>query len=99
MSALILRHGYAINSGPRNRNYWTGGLAVTRKINPRQLLGVEANRQSPDTVGTRASTSLGLGAIYQLLKPFRPLASGGPTLEDGGSPAGFYAFLALGLGF
>ena len=91
--------GYAINPGSSNRNYWTGGLAVTRQINPRLLLGVEANRQGSDTVGGRASTSFGLGAIYQLPKPFRLLASGGPTLEDGGGAAGFHAFLALGLDF
>jgi hypothetical protein len=56
-------------------------------------------RQGADTVGGNGSTSLGIGAIYQMKAPFRLLASGGPTFEDGGGAAGFHAFLALGLDF
>ena len=63
------------------------------------MLGVEADRQGADTVGGSATTSLGLGAIYQLNTPFRLLASGGPTFEDGGGAAGFHAFVALGMDF
>jgi Putative MetA-pathway of phenol degradation len=89
--------GYAINPGAGNRDYWTGGAAVTRKFGERLTIGVEADRQGPDTVGGRASTSLGIGAIYQLKAPFRLLASGGPTFEDGDPRAGFHMFLALGV--
>ena len=64
-----------------NRDYWTGGVAVTRQFGERLLVGVEADRQGPDTVGGRASTSLGLGAIYDLPGPLRLLASGGPTFD------------------
>ncbi len=91
--------GYAINPGEGNRDYWTGGIAVTRQVTPKLLIGVEADRQGADTVGGNGSTSLGIGAIYQLKVPFRLLASGGPTFEDGGGAAGFHAFLALGLDF
>jgi len=91
--------GYAINPGVGNQNYWTGGAAVTRRFGERLLLGGEADRQGADTIGGRASTSLGLGGIYQLKAPFRLLASGGPTFEDHGGPTGFHAFLALGLDF
>ncbi|MFL6846697.1 MAG: hypothetical protein ACJ8ER_17670 [Allosphingosinicella sp.] len=90
--------GYAINPGPGNRDYWTGGVALTRRLGKRLLLGVEADRQGPDTIGGRASTSLGLGTIYDLPGPLRLLASGGPTLEDGGVN-GFHAFAAVGLDF
>lgn len=90
--------GYAVNPGSGNRDYWTGGLAVTRQLGKRLLVGVEADRQGPDTVGGRASTSLGLGAIVDLSGPFRLLASGGPTWTDGGG-SGFHAFAALGLDF
>jgi hypothetical protein len=61
------------------------------------LLGIEAERQGAETVGGNGSTSLGLGAIYQLKAPFRLLASGGPTFEDSGGAAGFHIFLAHGL--
>jgi Putative MetA-pathway of phenol degradation len=91
--------GYAINPGVDNRDYWTGGLALTRRFSDSLLFGLEANRQSADTVGGHASTSLGLGAIYQLKAPFRLLASGGPTFEDHDGTAHFHAFLALGLDF
>ena len=89
--------GYAINPGQGNRDYWTGGIAVSRQFTERLMIGVEAARQGADTVGGNGSTSLGIGAIYQLKAPFRLLASGGPTFEDGGGTAGFHMFLALGL--
>lgn len=91
--------GYAINPGVGNRNYWTGGIAVSRQMTSKLLLGIEAERQGADTIGGNGSTSLGLGAIYQLKAPFRLLASGGPTFEDGGGAAGFHIFMALGLDF
>jgi hypothetical protein len=90
--------GYAINPGAGNRDYWTGGVALTRQLGKRLLVGVEADRQGPDTIGGRASTSLGLGATYDLPGPLRLLASGGPTLEDGGTH-GFHAFAAVGVDF
>jgi len=90
--------GYAINPGAGNRNYGTAGVALTRRFGERLLLGIEADRQGPDVVGGRASTSLGAGMIYDLPGPFRLLASGGPTFEDGGAH-GFHSFVALGLDF
>lgn len=91
--------GYAINPGAGNRDYWTGGIAVSRQLGDRFLLGVEVNRQGAATVGAEPSTSLGLGAIYQFKAPFRLLASGGPTFEEHGGAAGFHSFIALGLDF
>jgi hypothetical protein len=91
--------GYAINPGPGNRDYWTGGVAVTNQIGERLLLGVEADWQGADTIGGKGATSLGVGLIYRLKAPFRLLASGGPTFEDGGGPAGYHGFVALGLDF
>lgn len=90
--------GYAINPGAGNRDFWTGGVAVTHRLGERLLVGVEADRAGPETADGRASTSLGLGAIYDLPGPLRLLASGGPTFEDGGTE-GFHAFAALGLDF
>jgi hypothetical protein len=91
--------GYAINPGSGNRDYWIGSVAVTRRFGKRLVLGVETHRQGADTTDGRASTSFGLGAIYQLKPPFRLLASGGPTFEDHGGVASFHAFVALGLDF
>ena len=90
--------GYAINPGVGNRNYWTGGVALTRQFGDKLLVGLEADRQGADAVGGHATNSLGLGAIYDLPGPFRLLASGGPTFEDRGGRS-FHAFAALGIDF
>ncbi len=91
--------GYAINPGAGNRNYWTGGIAVANQVTEKLKLAIEGKRQGADVVGGHGSTSLGLGGIYQLKAPFRLLARGGPAFEDGGGPAGFHAFVAMGLDF
>ncbi|MEO6717504.1 MAG: transporter [Novosphingobium sp.] len=90
--------GYAINPGVGNCNYWTGGIALTRQFGDRLVVGVEGDRQGADVVDGRASTSLGIGAIYDLPGPLRLLASGGPTFGDGGT-RGFHAFAAVGIDF
>jgi len=91
--------GYAINPGTGNRNYWRGGVAVARMFGKDLQLGAEADRQGSDTVVGRASTSLGLGGVWQLRAPFRLLVSGGPTFVDGGGSVGFHAYAAVGLNF
>lgn len=91
--------GYAINPGPGNRDYWTGGMAVTRQVTPRLLLGIEADRRGPDAVDAGGVTSLGAGFILHLGGNLRLLGSGGPNLEDGGSNAGYHGFLALGIDY
>lgn len=91
--------GYAINPGAGNRNYWTGGVALTRSFGDALLIGVEADRQGADTVGGRGSMQLGCGAIVRVNKTLRLLASGGPDFADAGGKAGFHAFAALGLDF
>lgn len=89
--------GYAIHPGPGNRDSWTGGLAVSKAVTERWLIGIEADRSGANTVDGSASTSLGVGSVCQLKSPFRVLASAGPTFDDGNSSAGFHFFAALGL--
>jgi hypothetical protein len=55
--------GYAINPGVGNRNYWTGGIAVSRQFSDRFLLGAEYDRRGSNELGGHSSSSLGLGAI------------------------------------
>jgi len=61
------------------------------------VLGVMA--ATPAWAPAEATTSLGVGAIYQLRAPYRLLASVGPTFHDSSETTGFHAFLALGLDF
>jgi hypothetical protein len=89
--------GYNINPGSGNRDFWSGGIAVTRQLSDKFMLGLEADRQGADALDGKGATSLGIGGILQLKEPFRLLASGGPTVEDGGGKAGFHFYVALGL--
>ena len=89
--------GYAINPGESNKDYWTGGIAVSHEVTDRLLIGLESDRSGAETIGGSGSTSLGIGTTYRLKAPFRLLASGGATFDDGGGPAGFHFFVALGL--
>jgi hypothetical protein len=91
--------GYNINPGPGNLNFWRGGIAVSEQVSERLLISAEADRQGADVDDGSASTQLGVGLIYQLKAPFRLLASGGPTFEDGSGLAGYHLFFALGLDF
>lgn len=91
--------GYNVNPGAGNRDFWSGGVAVSRQFGDKLMLGLEADRQGRDTVDGEASTSLGVGGTLQLKTPFRVLASGGPTFSDGGGKAGFHFYVALGLDY
>lgn len=89
--------GYAINPGNGNRDYWTGGIAVTRSYGDQFLVGVEADRQGADTDHGSGQTSLGVGVIYRLPGHYQLLGSAGPTFDDAGGSVGFHAYIALGL--
>lgn len=88
--------GYAVHPGAGNRNYWTAGLAITRQLDSRTLIGIEADHNTADADGGLGSTSLGIGFDHSLKGPLRILASGGPTIEDRTGATGFHAFVALG---
>ncbi len=89
--------GYAINPGSNNRDFWEGGVAVTREVSHRLSMGVEVHRHGPDAIDARGETSLGLGVIYKMGGPFALLGSAGPTFNDAGGPASFHLFIALGI--
>jgi hypothetical protein len=90
--------GYAINPGPNNKDFWTGGAAITHQFDKRLTIGVEADWQGRDEIGGSTTTSLGLGAIYDLPGPLRILASGGPSFHQQNA-TGYHAFLAVGLDY
>jgi hypothetical protein len=90
--------GITLNPGHGNRNFWQGGVALTREITPRLTLGVEATRSGPEADGGRPASTLGLGAVYRLKGPFSLLASAGPKFEQGGGTS-FHAYAALAMNF
>ena len=96
--ALFGGGGYAINPGLGNRNYWQTGIALTREVNDRLSIGVEATHHGPDALDARPTTTLGVGAIYRLKGPLSLLVSAGPSFagRDGDK---YHAYVALGVSF
>ncbi len=77
--------GYQINPGPDQRDFWQGGLALTRSFGSRLSLGGEVFGQTANTRLGGGYTALNLGATYRLTKHWSLLTSAGPTWEQGGS--------------
>lgn len=91
--------GYAINPGSGNRNFWQGGVAVTRAVGERASFGAEIAHNSSDAVGARSYTALNFGGIYRIGGPFAILASAGPGIghsRDGGK---YNLYVALATAF
>lgn len=74
--------GYQLNPGPENRNFWTGGLTVTRQFGERLNLGAEVYHHTRDAADGRDFTGANLGVIYKLTDHWALLASGGPGLQN-----------------
>ena len=89
--------GYEINPGEGNRNFWQGGIAITRDLGHGVTLGGEIKRQGRDADDAEAVTSLGLGSIIHIHGPYSLLVSAGPRFTR--STSGFHAFSALGINF
>ena len=96
--ALFGGGGYTINPGAGNRDFWQGGIALTREVSSRLSIGGEATLDGPDVVGAHATAGLGIGGVYQFGGPFALLVSGGPTHEHHG-PNGWRGYAALGINF
>jgi hypothetical protein len=58
--------GCELNRGGLSRDFCEIGLVVTRQVTPKLQLGMEVFHQTPDVQGGAASTSLGVGARYDL---------------------------------
>ena len=91
--------GYVIDPGGGNRNHWKAGVAAIRAFGDRLSVGGEITRVGRAAIDGRATTGLGLGAIYQLKSPYSLLLRGGPVFEDGAAKASYHSYIALGLNF
>jgi hypothetical protein len=74
--------GFQLNPGAGNRDFWTGGLAVTRQVTERLNLGAEITHRSREAEEGRDFTAANLGVIYRLTDHWSLLASGGPGLQN-----------------
>ena len=85
--------GCVLNRGGDGQNFCQMGWVVTNQVTPHLQLGAEAYHQSADTIGGRASTGIGLGAIYDLNENLHLLASAGPGIQNA-DETGRYAWYA-----
>ncbi len=91
--------GYAINPGAGNRDYWQGGVALTREISERLSLGGEIASRGRDADDARNYVSVNAGGIYKLGGPFALLWSGGPGIVHHHRGGAFNAYAALAIFF
>ena len=87
--------GYTLNPGEGNRNYWQGGVAVTRDIRPGFNLGLEVYSQGRASEDERRVRGLNLGTQIHIRGPFSWLASVGQGLDR--RQTVFYSALKLDL--
>jgi len=87
--------GYQINPGPGQRNFWTGGLAVTRDITKQLNLGAEVYARTADTDDGRSLVGVNLGAAWRLTPHWSLLAAGGPGIENARTEGQYDFYVAL----
>jgi len=86
--------GYDINPPPEGRNFWQGGIAVSRAFGERASLGAELLRQGADAPGGAGTTTANVGATWRFTRHWSLIGSAGPTWIDGGQHGGdFYVAL------
>jgi len=86
--------GYQINPGAGQRNFWQGGVAISRSLGERLSLGGEVYGQTRDVANGGAYETVNLAATYKLVRRWSLLASAGPTWSPG-SADGYVFYLAL----
>ena len=74
--------GCTLNHGGGSQNFCQLGWTVTNQITPQLQIGAEIYHQTADSIGGRASTGLGLGAVYDLNENFHLLASVGRGVQN-----------------
>jgi len=74
--------GCELNQGGDSQNFCLMGLVVTRQIVSDLQMGLEIFHQSADTRGGEATTSLGVGARYDLNENFHLLGYFGRGIQN-----------------
>lgn len=87
--------GYQINPGDGQRDFWSGGVAVTRDVTDRLNLGGEIYARTADSAGGRDFVGVNLGAVWRLAPHWSLTASGGPGLINRSTEGRYAFYLAL----
>jgi len=87
--------GWQLNPGDGNRDFWTGGVAVTRQVTDRLNLGAEISHRSADARDGRAFSGVNLGMVYRLTDHWSLLASGGPGIQNARTEGRYDFYVSL----
>jgi hypothetical protein len=87
--------GCVLNNGGGSQDFCQAGLAITNQVSPELQLGAEIYHQTADTRGGKASTGLGVGAIYDLSEHYHLLASAGPGMQNADATGRYLWYAAL----
>jgi hypothetical protein len=74
--------GCEISRGGDSQDFCLMGMVITRQIIPDLQLGLEVFHQTPDTRGGEATTSVGVGARYDLNEHFHLLGYLGRGIQN-----------------
>ena len=74
--------GCEVDRGGDSQDYCLAGVVVTRQLTSALQVGSEVFRQTPDTVGGAATTSVGTGVRYDLNEHFHLLGYVGRGIEN-----------------
>jgi len=93
--SVFVGGGYQINPGAGNRNYWTGGVALTRTLGDRLSLGGEVYHRTADALGGRDLSGFNVGGSYRLTRHWSLLAAGGPGIQHARDEGQYSLYVAL----
>lgn len=72
--------GFQINPGSGNRDFWTGGLALTRTLSDGVTIGGEFYGHTADANDAQSFLGANLGVVWSISPHWSLIASGGPGL-------------------
>ena len=87
--------GYEFNPGDGARNFWTAGVALTRAVNSKVVVGAELFGRTPDSDGARSWVAANLGVTLAVARHWSLLASLGPGLQHARSEGQYGFYVAL----
>lgn len=82
--SLFAGGGWELNPGPGERNFWQGGVALTRSLTKTFTLGAEVFGQGPVSIQGGGFTTVNFATTWRFTPHWSLLASAGPTWDQGG---------------
>ncbi len=87
--------GYQINPGRTNRDFWTGGAALTRALSEHLSMGAEVYGRTADADDARSYVGLNFGIAWEMSQHWSLLASSGPGLVHANDEGRYAFYVAL----